>query len=93
MFVPIVSMLRGIVRRQPDATALTWRRSQWTYRQLDEASRRARDVIAARGLPRGARVALLIRNSPQYVALYYGALAAGCVPVSLNAQERAAVRA
>jgi acyl-CoA synthetase (AMP-forming)/AMP-acid ligase II len=38
-------------------------------------------------------VALLLRNSPQYVATYYGVLAADCVAVPLNVQERAPVLA
>jgi acyl-CoA synthetase (AMP-forming)/AMP-acid ligase II len=44
-------------------------------------------------LGRGARIALLLRNSPQYVAVYYGALAAELVAVPLNVQERAPVLA
>ena len=41
------------------------------------------------GLTAGDRVALLLDNSPQYVAAYYGTLAAGGVAVALNAPERA----
>jgi acyl-CoA synthetase (AMP-forming)/AMP-acid ligase II len=41
----------------------------------------------------GDRVALLFRNSPQYVAAYYGALLAGFVVVPLNPHERQAVLA
>ena len=37
------------------------------------------------------RVALLVRNSPHYVASYFGVIAAGCVAVPLNVQERASV--
>ena len=37
----------------------------------------------------GDRVALLFRNSPEYVALFYGALAARLAVVPLNVQERA----
>jgi long-chain acyl-CoA synthetase len=41
------------------------------------------------GLSRGDRVAVLLENSPAYVAAYYGALAAGGVAVGLNSGARA----
>lgn len=41
------------------------------------------------GLVRGDRVALVVENSPEYVASYYGILAAGGVVVALNTSVRA----
>src|SRR5688572_21753672 len=56
---------------------------------------RAMDVTAAcirgRQCSFGDRVALLFRNSPHYVAAYYGILRAGCVAVPLNPHEREGV--
>jgi long-chain acyl-CoA synthetase len=45
--------------------------------------------LVDRGLSRGDRVAVLLENSPAYVAAYYGALAAGGVAVGLNSGARA----
>lgn len=50
-------------------------------------------LLLASGLAPGDRVGLLARNSPQYVAAFYGVLAAGGVAVPLNAHERAVVLA
>jgi long-chain acyl-CoA synthetase len=75
------------------STALVWRGVRWSYRDLQAAIAGAATGLAGRAPARGARVALLLRNSPQYVSLYYGALAAGLVAVPLNAQERASVLA
>jgi acyl-CoA synthetase (AMP-forming)/AMP-acid ligase II len=75
------------------STALVWRGARWSYWDLQAAVAGAAAGLAGRAPNRGARVALLLRNSPQYVALYYGALAAGLVAVPLNAQERASVLA
>ena len=88
---PIVEALNVAGRRNPAATALVWRQSAWTYLQLLDAIKAVTDRLAS--LDSGSRVAILLRNSPQYVALYYGILAAGCVAVPLNAQERAGVLA
>jgi|JRYE01.1.fsa_nt_gb acyl-CoA synthetase (AMP-forming)/AMP-acid ligase II len=93
MTASLVPEFEAVARRQPRAPALGWRGVQWTYGDLHEANeavaRRLRDVH----LDPGARVALLVRNSPQYAALYYGTLAAGHVVVPLNTQERANVLA
>ncbi len=75
------------------SNALVWRGARWSYWDLQAAIAGAAAGLAGRAPTRGARVALLLRNSPQYVALYYGALTAGLVAVPLNAQERASVLA
>lgn len=87
----IVAGFREVALRQPQATAIAWRRSAWTYAHLLQVSERVRNAFAARAVERGVRVALLVRNSPQYAALYYGVLGAGCAAVPLNVQERAPV--
>jgi long-chain acyl-CoA synthetase len=93
MNATIVSRLRDLSARQPDTCALQWRQSLWTYAQLHRAARGIAAQLLHAGIAPGERVAILIRNSPQYVAAYYGALLAGCVAVPLNAQERAVVLA
>ncbi len=87
----IVEALRTVGRRNPGAMALAWRQSAWTYSELLDGISAVSDRLAR--LDPGSRVAILLRNSPEYVALYYGTLAAGCVAVPLNAQERAGVLA
>ena len=42
-----------------------------------------------RGLRPGDRVAILLENSPEYIAAYYGALMAGGVAVALNTAAKA----
>jgi long-chain acyl-CoA synthetase len=88
MAVSIVDAFEQVARRQPDAPALSWRNTKWSYEELRRGSSAVAAALEKRAVPRGARIALLLRNSPQYVALYYGVLAAGCVAVPLNAQER-----
>lgn len=85
----ITDALELICRTQPGLPALTWRNCVWSYRHLLEAVATVRRLLASRSP--GSRIALLVRNSPHYVALYYGTLAAGCVAVPLNPQERSTV--
>jgi acyl-CoA synthetase (AMP-forming)/AMP-acid ligase II len=87
----LVASLNARARETPAAMALAWNQARWSYADLAHASGAVRDALRARGQQQGDRVALLLRNSPQYVAALFGTLAAGCAAVSLNALERAEV--
>ncbi len=87
----LISLFTARVREQPAANALLWRDTQWTYADLAGASRSVSDALRACGIQRGDRVAVLLRNSPQYVAAYLGVMSAGAAVLALNAQERASV--
>lgn len=89
----LLDMLQAEVRRSPDHIACIWRSASWRYADLARAAASVEASLRHLGSGSGLRVALLLRNSPHYVACYYGALAAGHVVVPLNAQERAPVLA
>jgi acyl-CoA synthetase (AMP-forming)/AMP-acid ligase II len=89
----LIQLFNEAAAKAGASTALVWRGTRWSYWDLQAAIAGAAAGLAGRAPNRGARVALLLRNSPQYVALYYGALTAGLVAVPLNAQERASVLA
>jgi long-chain acyl-CoA synthetase len=55
-----------------------------TYGELDEASRAFAAFLQARGIERGARVALMMPNVLQYPVAIAGALRAGCTVVNVN---------
>jgi len=88
MLKSVVAGLEAAVRAAPGAPALATRDTLWTYRELASAIEAAQRALCARSARRGSRIALLMSNSPQYVALYYGIMAAGRVAVPLNTQER-----
>ncbi len=93
MLPTLPTLLDASARRRPKATALVWHDVRWSYADLAAASAAAAAFLERRGAKPGDRVGLLLRNCPQYVALYYGALAAGCAVVPLNPHERAQVLA
>ncbi len=55
-----------------------------SYAELSDRSLRFAGFLAARGVPRGGRVAVLLQNVPEFVVAYFGAIAAGCVAVPVN---------
>lgn len=64
---------------EADAPAETW-----TYRQLDEAVRRIAGGLAARGLRKGDRLLIRLDNTSAYALLFFGAIAAGLVPLATS---------
>ncbi|HZN93130.1 MAG TPA: AMP-binding protein, partial [Myxococcales bacterium] len=52
-----------------EGLALASHDTRWTYRDLDEQTRRWADRLAARGVGEGDRVAHLSRTTPDTVAL------------------------
>jgi len=88
----LVAAIEDAARRHGAAPALSWHQATWSYADLAGAMSRVRDAIAAK-VNAGDRVALLLRNSPQFAAAFYGVLGAGAAAVPLNVQERAGVLA
>lgn len=60
-----------------------------TYGALADAVHRLAKALRARGLEPGTRIGIHLANSLDYVLAYYGAWAAGLVPVALNTQTTA----
>src|SRR4051812_13363418 len=68
----------------PDQTALLVGDTRWSFAELDRwATNMARGLYAI-GVRPGDRVALLLRNSAEFVALAHAAPRAGVVLVPLN---------
>ena len=56
----------------------------WTYAEFDTVCNRLAHGLAARGLRRGDRIALLSRNSHQFVAIRFAVARLGAVLVPVN---------
>ena len=72
--------------RNPDAPAVDGPAGRLTYAELIAAASRWGHALAAHGLGRGERVAMLLDDRPEYPAAVMGAIRAGFVPVLLNTQ-------
>lgn len=82
-------MLRRQAARQGDKPAVIarsedGRRSEVTYRELDRYSNRVANGLSNLGVGRGDRVAVMSRNSAEYVGIYFGVLKQGAVFTPLN---------
>lgn len=85
----LVTKLQRSVARAPASEALVDGARRVNYAALWAEAQAVAAFFVGNGLPRGARVALLLENSAAYVAAYYGILAAGGVAVPLNVAAKA----
>ena len=80
----ICEHLTVVARLFPDRTAICFEQQRFTYAQLDRLSASAADQLAAAGIRRGERVALMLPNVPSFVVWYYAALRLGAIAVSIS---------
>jgi fatty-acyl-CoA synthase len=70
--------------RTPDKAALRWQGTDITYAELAQRIERTAAALAARGIARGDRVAILAYNCPEYLALLFACGRLGAILVTLN---------
>jgi len=81
-------MLEQSAKRYGDKTAIAMGDSRLSYAQLDEASNRVANALKGMGVSKGDRVAMLLPNSPEFVAIYFGVVKAGGIAVPLDIRYR-----
>jgi fatty-acyl-CoA synthase len=77
-------LLRRTALRHPDKLAVVYGDDRYTFGEFDAAVNRAAGALAARGLRKGDRLALLGRNSWSYVVLVFATAKLGVVLVPIN---------
>ncbi len=80
----LADTLRRTAHRVPHRLGLACGATRWTYRELHAVCERLAAGLAARGIRRGDKVAVLARNSHGFVALRYALMRLGAVMVPIN---------
>ncbi|MDJ0463386.1 AMP-binding protein [Streptomyces sp. H27-C3] len=81
---------RAAVARAPEHPALTYFDGRLTYREIDALSDSVAGHLAAKGLRRGDRVAVMLQNTPHFVIALLGAWKAGATVVPVNPMYKSA---
>lgn len=76
--------LDSVARRYPDKPALIFGQTQRSFAEINQAANRWAAALAAAGLGKGDRVALLLPNGLTMAEAYFGVAKAGVVGVPLN---------
>ena len=80
----LVELLRSGAAERPEHPALLFKGARMTYRELDRQTDALAAALAALGVKKGDRIALLMPNSPQAVIGQIGAWKAGAVASPIN---------
>src|SRR3954453_8276508 len=76
--------LEDSARSYPERAAVVLGDRRLTYAQVDAAANQVANMLVARGVQPGDKVALSCPNLPYFPVVYYGILKAGAVVVPLN---------
>jgi long-chain acyl-CoA synthetase len=82
--VNLAELLTSTAAASPDRIALRLDGHAVTYDELAGASERVAGLLAHHDVAPGDRVAVMMPNVPEFVAVYYGVLRAGAVVVPMN---------
>jgi carnitine-CoA ligase len=80
----LAELVRGKARKNGAKPAFRFADVELSYREIDERSDRVAGGLAAAGIGPGDRVAALLFNGPEFLALWFGAAKAGAILVPLN---------
>ncbi len=80
----LADLLRRSARRFPNKTAIICGDTAWSYAEFDAICDRLAAGIAGRGVGKGARVAILSRNSHAFAALRFALARLGAILVPIN---------
>src|SRR4051812_5050724 len=78
------TLLEGSAARYPDRTALVLGDSRFSYAEVNSFSNMVANLLVARGIQPGDKVALTCPNLPYFTVVYFGILKAGATVVPLN---------
>ena len=81
--------MRRSCERFPGKPAIVAGGRRISYRELDEAANRLANALLATGAAKGAKVAILSRNLPEYGIVFFGAARSGLVLVNVSIQYAA----
>ncbi|EJR55757.1 hypothetical protein IIM_00849 [Bacillus cereus VD107] len=76
--------LKRSASKFPDSIAYIYRDKSVTYKELNQQVDQLAAGLSAQGIGKGDGVALLLRNSPEFLITYYGILRLGAFVVPMN---------
>ena len=80
----LADLLHRSAAKMPNKIAVICGDVSWTYAEFDRISARLAAGLAARGVIKGSRVAVLARNSHAFVAMRFALARLGAVLVPIN---------
>ena len=79
----LARILKNTAEKTPDASALYFGHETIAYSDLLKQVNRLANALVGLGLKEGDRIAILMRNVPEFIISYHAVLSIGCVVVPL----------
>lgn len=86
---PLYAIMDEAVKTYPNSIATDFLGVKTTYKELGEQVNKAAEGFRQAGIKKGDTVGILLPNSAQFIASYYGALKAGAKVVALSPLDSA----
>ncbi len=83
-------LLETAAKRYGGKTAVVMGERRLSYAQLDEAANKVANALLGMGVRKGDRVAMLLPNSPEFAAVYFGVVKIGGIAVPLDTKYKLA---
>ncbi|KRC65885.1 long-chain fatty acid--CoA ligase [Aeromicrobium sp. Root236] len=80
----LAALLEQSTEKYADRTAIVFGDTRLTYAQVNGAANQVANLLVARGIQPGDKVALSCPNLPYFTVIYFGILKAGATVVPLN---------
>ena len=80
----LASLLETSAQRFPEREAIVFGQTHLSYAQVNAAANQVANLLVARGIAPGDKVALSCPNLPYFTMVYFGILKAGATVVPLN---------
>jgi carnitine-CoA ligase len=80
----VAALLERRTRDHPDRPLFKWQACVLTYREIDSEANRVARTLSRLGLGEGDRIAIMMLNSPEWIAVWFGALKVGAAIVPVN---------
>jgi crotonobetaine/carnitine-CoA ligase len=82
------AILRNAAAAYPDRTYVVFPDGSWTYAQFDALVDRVAAGLRARGLGKGSKLAIMLPNCVEFLALWFACARIGAVEVPVNTSFR-----
>lgn len=80
----LAHFLNVTAKDYPDTLAVIFEQRKMTYAEVASAARRVANVLTAKGIGKGDKVAVMLPNTPHFPIVYYGILLTGATVVPVN---------
>jgi long-chain acyl-CoA synthetase len=80
----LAELVRDVAQRNGAKPALIFADTRISYAELNAQIELAANGLAARGVAKGDRIALLVPNIPEFIVAYYAILRLGAIVVPIN---------